>query len=139
MLADKQLDAEESAELFETLRNLSGGDFELGETLKSTSLPLDSPLPSVMFGGRSYCFTGTFAYGTRTECETVVKGLGGLCGSLTRKTNYLVIGIYATGSWMHSSFGNKIEKAVGMKQEGLPLHIINEEHWRAHLPEEVEL
>jgi NAD-dependent DNA ligase len=136
MLADNHLDAEEAQELLETLRNLSGGDFELGETLKSISLPLDQPLPSVVFDGKNYCFTGTFAFGTRTECENTVRMRGGICGSLTRKTNYLVVGIYATGSWMHSSFGNKIEKAVGMKQEGLPLYIISEEHWRAHLPQE---
>ena len=139
MLADNHLDAEEAAELLETLKGLSGGDFELGEVLKSTSLPLDKPLPSVVFSGRHYCFTGTFAYGPRTSCEDAVSQLGGICGSLTKKTNYLVIGIYATGSWMHSSFGNKVEKAVTMKQEGVPIQIISEEHWRAHMPENTQL
>ena len=136
MLADNLLDAQESSELLQTLRNLSGGDFELGEVLKSTSLPLDEPLPAVLFSGKSYCFTGTFAYGSRVDCEGAIKKLGAICGSLTRKTNYLVVGIYATGSWMHSSFGNKIEKAVSMKQDGIPVHIISEEHWRAHMPVE---
>lgn len=135
MLSDRVLDKEEAAELFETLQQFSGGPMELGETLKSSSLPLDEPLPNVLFDNRLYCFTGTFAYGTRAECEAAVQGLGGLSGSLTKKTNYLVIGIYATDSWAHSSYGRKIERALEMKQDGVPVRIIGEEHWRAHLPE----
>jgi hypothetical protein len=43
MLQDNILDDEERAELFETLKRFAGGDFELGELQKSTSLPLDEP------------------------------------------------------------------------------------------------
>lgn len=135
MLADNVIDSEEARELFETLQELSGDDIVLGETLKSTSLPLDEPLPSVLFDSRNYCFTGTFAFGPRNQCEAAVHELGGICGSLTKKTNYLVIGIYATDSWAHSSYGRKIERALEMKSDGVPIHIIGEQHWRAHLPE----
>ena len=38
---------------------------------------------------------------------------------LTRTTRYLVIGVYATGSWAHPSFGRKIEKAVDMRAAGI--------------------
>jgi NAD-dependent DNA ligase len=134
MLADRKLDAEEAKELLETLREFSGSDFELGEPLKATTLPLDDPLPTVIFGGNRFCFTGTFAYGSRSECEDIATTLGAECGSLTKKTNYLVIGMYATDSWKHSSFGNKIERAVEMRQGGVPLSIIDEQHWRVHLP-----
>jgi len=134
MLKDGVLDAEEARELFETLRNFSGSDFELGEPLKATTLPLDEPLPVVTFNGSRFCFTGTFMFGNRTECEAVSTTLGAECGSLTKRTNYLVIGIYATESWKYSSFGNKIERAVEMRSEGVPLRIIDEHHWRAHLP-----
>lgn len=134
MLADNRLDKEEAEELLDALQQFSGGAFELGETLKSTSLPLDNPLPLVLFDNRQYCFTGTFAFGTRSECEDAVAKLGGLCGSLTKKTDYLVIGIYATDSWAHSSYGRKIERAMELKQGGSPIQLIGEEHWRAHLP-----
>ena len=129
MLSDKLFDAEESGELFETLRNFSGGDFELGEVLKSSRLPLDVPAPSIEFEGRRFCFTGTFAYGQRRDCEGKVESLGAEVGSLTKKTDFLVIGIYATESWAHSSFGRKIEKALDMKNKGVPIAIIGEEHW----------
>lgn len=134
MLADGKLDPDEASELLETLHNFSGSDFELGEPLKAASLPLDAPLPSVLFSGNRFCFTGTFAYGSRAQCEGIAASLGAECGSLTKNTDYLVIGIYATESWMHSSFGRKIERAVEMRQNGLPIRIIDEHHWQAHLP-----
>jgi NAD-dependent DNA ligase len=133
MLADKKLDREEAVELFETLKNFSGGDFELGEVLKSTALPLDAPPPDVLCADRNFCFTGTFAFGSRPECESAVECRGAKVGSLTKSTNYLVIGIYATGSWAHSSFGRKIEKAIEMKSCGVPIAIIGESHWKGAL------
>ena len=49
------------------------------------------------------------------------------------KTDYLVIGSYATDSWAHSSWGRKIEKAVEMTNKGHPVKIISEEHWSKSL------
>lgn len=129
MLADGVLDAEESRELFETLRKYSGGDFELGEVLKSCDLPLDDPPPQINCAQQTFCFTGTFAFGTRKDCEAAVASRGGKCGSLTQRTNFLVIGVYATESWKHSSYGLKIETAVKMKREGIPIFIVGETHW----------
>jgi NAD-dependent DNA ligase len=129
MLADGILDTEESQELFDTLQKFSGGDFELGEVLKSCALPLDEPPPQVICPQKTFCFTGTFAFGTRKDCEAAVEKLGGRCGSLTRKTNFLVVGIYTTDSWKHSSYGLKIENAVNMKREGVPICIVSEIHW----------
>lgn len=129
MLGDGILGNEESTELFETLKKFSGGNFELGEVLKSCELPLDDPPPPITCPSKNFCFTGTFAFGTRKDCEAAVEKLGGKCGSLTQRTNFLVIGVYATGSWKHSSYGLKIENAVKMKQDGVPIAIIGETHW----------
>lgn len=129
ILSDGNLDNEEAAELFQTLKNFSAGDFEIGELLKSTRLPLCTPPPDLEFSGRQYCFTGTFAYGSRADCEKIVRDLGGKSGPLSSKTDYLVIGIYATDSWAHSNFGRKIEQAVEWRDAGVPISIIGEEHW----------
>ena len=129
LLGDWILGNEESTELFETLQKFSGGNFELGEVLKSCELPLDDPPPPITCPSKNFCFTGTFAFGTRKDCEAAVEKLGGKCGSLTQRTNFLVIGVYATGSWKHSSYGLKIENAVKMKQDGVPIAIIGETHW----------
>jgi NAD-dependent DNA ligase len=133
VLADGVLDPDEATDLLEALTRFCAGDFEIGETLKSTSLPLCEPAPALSFGGSTFCFTGTFAFGSRKDCEKAVIDLGGIPGSLTRTTRYLVIGAYATESWAHSSFGRKIEKAVDMRASGVPIAIIGENHWVEHL------
>jgi len=132
-LADGVLDDEERASLLETLGSFSNRDFELGEVLKSSTLPLCDPPPALSFTGRTYCFTGTFIYGQRKACERAVVERGGLSGGLSRKTEVLVIGAYATDSWKHSTFGNKILQASEWRDEGRPISIVSEEHWTRHL------
>ncbi len=133
MLSDNILDADESKELFETLEKFSGGEFELGEILKSSTLPLDKPEPDISFRKTNFCFTGTFAFGARRDCEASDEAKGASAGSLTQKTNYLVVGVYATESWAHSSYGRKIEKAVEMREGGTPIAIVGEVHWTKFL------
>lgn len=129
MVCDGTLDAEEQIELMETLGSLTGRDFELGEALTSTTLPLTTPAPEITFPDMHFTFTGTFMFGQRKDCEAIVRDLGATAGSLTKKTDVLVIGAYATESWKHSSFGNKILKACKMNDQGTPVAIITEEHW----------
>jgi len=129
MLIDNSLDTEESLELFETLNQLAGGTFELGEVLKSTSLPLTSPTPDIVIPNNSFCFTGTFAFGNRKACETAIIERQGITGNLNAKLNYLVIGIYATDSWAQSSWGRKIEKAVSLNAKNADIKIISEVEW----------
>ena len=129
ILSDGIIDPEERAEVFEALQSLTGPVMELGETLKSTSLPLCSPAPTVEFFDLRFTFTGTFAFGSRQECEDAVRERDGHAGSLRRDTAYLVIGEYASDDWVHSSYGRKIEQAVKMRSEGVSIAIISEDHW----------
>lgn len=133
VLMDGVLDDEEKVDLLDTLNRFSNRDFELGEVLKSTSLPLCDPAPTLGFPGVRYTFTGTFNYGQRKHCEATVVERGGIAAGLTQKTNVLVIGLYATESWKHSSFGNKILQATEWRERGIPISIVSEEHWVQHL------
>lgn len=133
ILADGVVDEEEKSTLLDTLNSLSDRDFELGEVMKPASLPLCAPAPLLEFAGRVYCFTGTFIFGQRKDCERAISERGGSAGSLTQKTDVLVIGAYATDSWKHSSFGNKILRASAWRDEGRPIAIVSEQHWSAHL------
>jgi NAD-dependent DNA ligase len=130
MLEDSNLDPEESAGLFGILRRIAGDPSEIGELAKATSLPIDHPLPEVIFPKRSFLFTGTCAFGTRKQCQAVTESLGGInANAVTKKLDYLVIGTYVTDSWAHETFGRKIEKAMEYRDQGVPLMIITEEHW----------
>ncbi len=132
-LADGIVDENERCDLFDTLNRFADDGFELGETLKATTLPLCNPPPDVSFEGRSFCFTGIFSFGARSLCEEAVEARGGSGSSLKKSTDYLVIGVYATESWKHSTFGNKILRAVELRDEGVPISIISEEYWRRQL------
>jgi NAD-dependent DNA ligase len=134
ILADGAVDADERQALFETLNSFSDTTFELGEVLKSADLPLCSPPPELSFVGRYYCFTGTFNFGGRRQCVEAVEERGAIAAKgVTRMTDYLVIGAYATESWKHSSWGNKVEKACEMRDSGTPISIISEQHWTSYL------
>jgi len=130
MLEDGVLDSDESEELKNILQAISGESSEVGELAKTTSLPVDAPLPKISFDGSSFLFTGTCAFGTRKDCQTAIEELGGInAKGVTKTLNYLVLGTYVTDSWAHETFGRKIEKAIEYRNNGLPLIIITEEHW----------
>lgn len=130
MLEDGILDEEESKELLSILHSITGESSEIGELAKTSSLPINEPLPSVVFQDNSFLFTGTCAFGTRKQCQEAIESLGGInAKGVTKTLNYLVLGTYVTDSWIHENFGRKIEKAMEYRESGLPLVIITEEHW----------
>src|SRR3989344_6371661 len=92
VLADGILDNDEKTMLLETLNSFSSRDFEMGEVLKSSTLPLCDPAPALLFTGRTYCFTGTFVYGQRKHCESAVLERGGQAGGVSRQTEGVVVG-----------------------------------------------
>ena len=84
----------------------------------------------MIVSGRTFCFTGTFAYGRRKVCEHSIQVAGGkVSKGVNRKLNYLVIGSRLTPAWVHSTHGRKIEAAVAIRDDGYPLHIVSEAHW----------
>lgn len=131
MLADGVLASEEQAELLDTLHELAGsGSAPSDAASASSDLPLDRPEPSLVFERRLFCFTGKFVHGTRSECQAAVLARGAKAQpSPTRETHYLVVGAVGSRDWLHSTFGRKIEKAVSLRSEGLPIAIVSEQHW----------
>jgi NAD-dependent DNA ligase len=130
ILSDGVVDEAEHAELFDALASFSRGDFELGEMFKASTLPITIPAPEIRFLGQHFCFTGTFNFGQRKDCENAVMAKGATVGSISKKTNFLVIGAYATDSWKHSTFGKKISQACEYRSSGIPISIVTEDHWR---------
>ena len=70
--------------------------------------------------------TGNFS-GDRKECVADIEARGGTVQSaVSGKTDYLVIGEYASPAWKQSSYGGKIEKAVELKVLGKDVKIVSE-------------
>ncbi|MBF0170686.1 MAG: BRCT domain-containing protein [Nitrospinae bacterium] len=134
IVEDGVIDDDERTELFELLNQTVGEPHtHPGESLSST-LPLDHPAPEVLHDKRIFCFTGRFAFGARNkvEGEAISRG-GAIKTSPTQKTDYLVIGTFASREWMHTSYGRKIEQAVELKKKGHAIAIVGEEHWAQSL------
>lgn len=133
-IQSKTVDRDSGEQLLQLLSGLVGGKTEVGECLSTTNLWLDDPPPEVVFEGRKFCLTGKFFYGKRGQCEDKIRNRGGICQSSPGKTtDYLVIGSYAEETWIQSAYGRKIEKAVALRTDGLPIRIISEEHWLASM------
>ena len=132
MLEDGVLDVDETTELLSLLHKITGEPSDVGELAKTSSLPINEPAPSISFEGKVFLFTGTCVYGTRKQCKSAVEELGGFNASgVIKKLDYLVLGTYVTDSWIHESYGRKIEKAMQYRDDGVPISIITEEHWVA--------
>ena len=130
--ADGHIDEAERRELKELLSALVGGTttMVLGEEC-ATTLPLDRPPPELLYRPTDvYVFTGKFAFGPRGECRKTVMQRGAQCeDNITKRTSFLVISTFDSRDWVQSSYGRKIQKAVNLRDTGLPLKIVGEDHW----------
>jgi hypothetical protein len=135
IFADGRVDDDERRDLAELLEGIVGGKLNVmaGEFAAST-LPLDSPAPPLTFAGKTYVFTGKFALGPRRICEDITYQLGAHCAStVTKRTNFVVIGTFGSSHWAHTPFGRKIMRAVKQREAtGVP-KIVCEDHWAAHI------
>lgn len=89
--------------------------------------------PNIIFEGNLFCFTGASARAKRNDIEALICDHGGKCsGSVTKKTKYLVVGAEGNPCWAFSCYGRKIEKAVELRKQGVPVVIVNEhDFWKA--------
>lgn len=89
--------------------------------------------PDISIRGHVFCFTGTSCKATRDEIAEEVRAHGGVFNNtLTKKTEYLIIGADGNPCWAFSCYGRKVEKAVAMRKAGSRIIIVNEhDFWRA--------
>ena len=127
---DGEVDQEESEELLQLLKNLTGESDMTDFERKSSIFGLDTPPPAISFVEENFCLTGTFEYGSRGEVESILKHFGATIKKdvVKRDSLYLVIGTFASELWKFSSYGRKLEKAIAMRQDGYLVSIVTEQH-----------
>jgi len=137
IFADGIVDDDERAELKEMMEALVGVSSDDGVSVDaSTALPLCAPAPVVIFASKKFLVTGKFAYGARKKVQKEIEDRGGIVSKskgATTTTDYLVIGAMVSRDWKHQNMGNKIMRAVELREKGHPIHIIGEDHWMGHL------
>lgn len=134
VLADGIVTEAEREHLTETLQSLLGGTMnQLADSTHVTQL-LPYEKPTMVFADETFCLTGDFVYAPRKVCESSIESLGGTAKSgISKKVNYLVVGGLGSKEWKHGSFGTKIDGAMRLKREGVPIAIVHEDHWAASL------
>lgn len=134
ILADGIVTNDERAYLTDTLQQLIGGTTEdLASATHVTELALDRSAV-VSIPNSTFCLTGDFVFAPRSHCESVICSRGGLISkSITKKTNYLVVGGLGSPEWKNGSFGTKIEKAMEYKSKGVLIHVVHEDQWASAL------
>ncbi len=89
--------------------------------------------PEIEFSGKTFCLTGEFEHGRRSEMSNLIlKNGGDVCNGITYKTDYLVVGGKGNECWAFVGYGRKIEKAIERRKEGQLITIICEaDFWDA--------
>ena len=144
VLADRKIDPEEQEMLrrfFEDFIQYSfakrvareSGRVRAGVTREKTLPAVCAACPEIAFQSKTFTFTGTSAKAKRSDIAKQVEQLGGIFSpSLTRSTDFLVVGAGGNPCWAFSCYGRKVEKAAGLRKEGQPITIVHEsDFWDA--------
>ncbi|ECT1022495.1 NAD-dependent DNA ligase [Salmonella enterica] len=129
ILSDGKISSGESVSLRRALVDFTGCDLDIGVVDGlATRLPIDIDA-ALSIEGKTFCLTGVFVAGKRSVVESTIKKAGGIISSdVTKKIDYLVIGVLSSRDWRFTSHGRKVEKAVNYRDTGgVNLKIISEE------------
>ncbi|TVO75233.1 BRCT domain-containing protein [Sedimenticola selenatireducens] len=130
ILADGVITSEEKDILLQLLYETTGFAPDMGISDGLTIGVFNDKIDHIEFIDRSFCFTGRFTYGARSECQKATLNQGAsIHKTVTKKTNYLVIGELSSRDWTNSSYGTKIQKAIGYRDGGVPIVILHERVW----------
>ena len=141
VLADKMITDDERNTLlaflsslveFKDSYNLSESDFSALRDTYSVD-GICASCPDIQIADHIFCFTGESYRATRKEIRDTIEQLGGIFrGSVSAKTDYLVVGNAGNPCWAYACYGRKIEEAVSLRKSGSHVVIINEtDFWDA--------
>lgn len=86
------------------------------------------------------CFTGTLEKMTRKEAAQIVVNIGGFVdSSVTKNTNYLIMGNLDYCKSIKDGSSNKMKKAMNLKLKGMDIDIIDENTFYRMLPPNIDL
>lgn len=83
--------------------------------------------PKIELIGKTFCITGVLKSGDRTSLEKIISNLGGIpTKTLTKKTDYLIVGDNGNPTWAFACYGRKVEKALDLRKSGHKISLIHE-------------
>lgn len=89
--------------------------------------------PNIEVEGHTFCITGDSYRCDRDKfCQTVESYGGVMRSSVSKKTDYLLVGNAGSPCWAYSCYGRKIERAIELRKTGCKVQIVNEkDFWKA--------
>lgn len=83
--------------------------------------------PNIEFEGKTFCITGVLKSGNRKQLERTISNLGGVpTKTVTKKTDYLIVGDNGNPAWAFACYGRKVEKALEMRKDGHQICLVHE-------------
>ena len=133
VLSDKKIDEEERVVLmayFKQFVNIHSKEIssKINEQTSDVNISgLCTSDPDVVFEGKTFCITGVLKRGNRENLHRDILKLGGIpTDSITKKTDYLIVGDNGNPAWAFSCYGRKVEKAVNLRKDGHTIMLIHE-------------
>lgn len=133
VLSDSIIDNEERTILMAYFNQfVTIQDDEIRQKIKDSTVDvtisgLCTSEPDVIFEGRTFCITGVLQRGNRENLQRDIIKLGGIpTESISKKTDYLIVGDNGNPAWAFSCYGRKVEKAINLRKEGHTIILIHE-------------
>jgi len=77
--------------------------------------------------GKVFCLTGEFKAGGRGVIEAHLVSLGGIASkTVTKKTDYVIVGEFGSVAWSSDNYGTKVKKAMELQEKGCSIEIVKE-------------
>lgn len=87
----------------------------------------NSDTSNIVIAGSKIVLTGEFTSGSRAEITNKLTEMGAkVIGSVSTKTNYVIVGGYGSSDWAHGNYGTKVKKALELQAQGVDIKIVKE-------------
>lgn len=133
IVEDNKVDEDEKSILkayFNEFVNLSNSDTASKIKEESSSVQISALCtsdPHVDFKDKTFCITGILSIMSRKELLNRIASLGGIpTNSITKKTDYLIVGDNGNQAWAFACYGRKVEKAMNLRKDGHTITLIHE-------------
>lgn len=128
VLEDGVITAEEKTYLLDVLS-------EFDDPVSKRACSVDGEV----FSGRNIVLTGDFIHGSRDDISNELEAAGfTIQNSVTKKTDYLVVGEYGSAQWSQGNYGTKVKKAIELQEKGCSIKIIKEREFFDSLNKGIE-
>ena len=133
IVSDKKIDEEERLILMAFIKQfveLNNNDIKESIDKATTDVNISGICavdPEIIFENKTFCVTGILSRGTRAELQNAIKNKGGIAvNSISKKTDYLIIGDTSNACWSYACYGRKVEKALDLRKSGHTIVLVHE-------------